>query len=159
MDPLTSTVVALIGKYAVDKGATLLKEAGQAAVDVAARLFEKIIGKLKADPAEAKNAERFEKNPEEFKAPVAAAVEEKMQAEPDFAAELKKLVEEFETAKSAAGITVAVSGSGAAAAQGSVAASTGATVFQVGGNAGDISIGKNVKFDDNKGEVNITFDS
>ena len=30
MDPLTLAISTLLGKYAIDKGATLLKEAGQA---------------------------------------------------------------------------------------------------------------------------------
>jgi len=142
MDPLTSAVVAVIGKYAVDKGATLLKEAGQAAVEAAAKLFEKVIGRLRADPAEAKNAERFEKNPDEFKAPVAASVEEKMQAEPDFAAEIKKLFEEFQRAAGAAGVSQVSTGSTATASQGSTAVGS----IQVGGDvAGGINIGSGSK--------------
>ena len=100
MDPLTTSIVAVLSKYAVDKGATLLKEAGQAAVDAAARLFEKVIGKLKADPAEAKSAARFEQNPEGYQAPVADAVDEKLKTDPSFAAELKALLAEYEKAAS-----------------------------------------------------------
>ena len=151
MDPLTSAVVTLLGKYVVDKGASLLKEAGQAAVDAAAKLFEKVMGKLKADPAEAKTAERFEQNPEAMKAAVEIAVDEKAKAEPDFAAELKKLVEEFEQAKSAA-VSQMVAGSGAAASDHSVAAGAGGVAFQVGGSvSGGIVIGKDNKPDEKNG--------
>ncbi|HLF25603.1 MAG TPA: hypothetical protein VJG32_04655 [Anaerolineae bacterium] len=129
MDPLTTTVVSVLGKYAIDKGASLLKEAGQAAAAAAARLFQKVMERLKADPGEAKNAERFEKNPEAFKAPVEVALDEQVQADPDFAAQLKALLGEYEKAAS---VSIANTGSGAVATGGGVAAGAGG--IAVGGN-------------------------
>ncbi len=109
MDPLTQQVVDVIAKYALDKGVTLAKEAGQAAVDAAAKLFRKVIDRLKQDPAEAKNAERFEKNPEGYKAPVTDALGEKMQADAAFADELRALFAEFKQARA---VNISHSGTG-----------------------------------------------
>ncbi len=121
MDPLTSAIVTILGKYAVDKGASLLKEAGQAAADAAGKLFQKVLDRLKADPTEAKNAERFEKNPEAYQAPIADAVDEKVKSEPDFAAELKALLEEFQKAERAAGVSITTTGATATASSGGAA--------------------------------------
>jgi len=140
MDPLTTTDVTILGKYAIDKGATLLKEAGQAVADAAGKLFQKVIERLKADPAEAKNAERFEQNPEAFKPAIEAAVDETVKADPGFAAQLKALLDEFDAAQKAAGVMIVNTGSGAVASQGGVAAGAGGVA--VGGNvSGGIILG------------------
>ena len=157
MDPLTSTVVTLLGKYAIDKGASLLKEAGQAAADAAGKLFQKVMDRLKADPAEAKNAERFEQNPEGYQAPVADAVDEKVKSDPDFAAQLQALLEEFDKAQKAAGVSIVNTGSGAVATQGGVAAGAGGVA--VGGNvSGGIILGSDntVTNQSRSGGVDIT---
>ncbi len=121
MDPLTAAVVTVLGKYALDKGATLFIEAGQVAVDAAARLFHTVMERLKADPAEAKNAERFEKNPEDYKQPMADAIEEKIKADPKFAAQLKALIEEIQRAERAAGVSITTGQASATASEGGVA--------------------------------------
>jgi hypothetical protein len=140
MDPLTTAIVTVLGKYAIDKGASLLKEAGKGVADAAGKLFDKVMQRLKADPAEAKNAERFEANPQGYEQPVADAVEEKMQADPAFAAELKALLDAFTAAQKTAGVTIVNTGSGAVAAQGGVASGAGGVA--VGGNvSGGIVVG------------------
>jgi 3D (Asp-Asp-Asp) domain-containing protein len=130
IDPLTMMVVDVIGKYVIDKGATLLKEAGQAATQAAAQLFEQVMNRLKADPAEAKNAERFEQNPEGYQAVIADAVGEKMKSDPDFTAQLVALVEDYKKAI----VTVDTSNikvdSGVVATQGGVAAGEGGVAIQ-----------------------------
>src|SRR5512139_423892 len=109
MDPLTQQIVDVLTRYAIDKGVTLAKEAGQAAVDAAARLFRKVLDRLKQDPAEAKNAQRFENNPAGYAAPIADAVDEALQADPDFAAELEALLSEY---RQAAAVNVIHTGTG-----------------------------------------------
>ena len=98
MDPLTMLVVDILGKYVVDKGATLLKETGHSAAQAASQLFEKAMARLKADPAEARNAERFEQNPEGYRIPVAEAIAEKVKNDSDFAAQLTALLEDYKKA-------------------------------------------------------------
>jgi len=128
IDPITMVVVDILGKYAVDKGVTLLKEAGQATAHAAAQLFDRVMARLKADPADARNAERFEQNPEGYQVPVADAITEKMKTDLDFATQLKVLLEDYQHAISAVGvpsINVGSVDSGAVAMQGGVAAGKG----------------------------------
>ena len=124
VDPLIMVVVDILGKYAIDKGASLLKEVGQSAVKAAAKLFEQVMSRLKADPAEAKNAERFEKNPEAFQAAIEAAVAERVKNDPAFAVQLAALWKDYERARHMDASSTNV-GSGAAALDGGVAAGEG----------------------------------
>ena len=139
IDPLTMVVVYILGKYVVDKGATLVKEAGQSAVQAAAKLFEQVMSRLKPDPAEARNAERFAQNPEGYRIPVAEAVAEKVKNDPDFAAQLAALLEEYKKASNAVDASSIKVGSGAVAMQGGVAAGEGGVAI-----SGDIQGGINI---------------
>ena len=159
MDPLTTTIMTVLGKYAIDKGVGLAMEVGQAAVDAAGKLFARVMAKLKADPGEAKNAERYEKDPKTFEAPVAAAVDDQVKADPNFAKELQQLIEQF---KQAGGASLVASNIAATASQGGTAVGA----FQVGGNvSGDVQIGGSktsrsggVDINPSGGTVNITGD-
>ena len=137
IDPLTMVVVDILGKYVIDKGATLLKEVGQSAAQAASLLFEKVVARLKADPAEARNAERFEQNPEGYRTPVAEALAEKVKNDSDFAAQLAALLEDYKKAMIA--IDTSNINIGAAATQGSAAAGDRG-VAVVGDVQGGISI-------------------
>ncbi len=123
-DPFIMMVVDVLGKYVIDKGATLLQEAGQSAVQAAAKLFEQVMNRLKADPAEARNAERFEQNPKRYQAPIAAALTEKVKSDPDFASQLATLLQDYERAVRTNVLSIQV-GSGAAVVQGGIAAGKG----------------------------------
>ena len=125
IDPLTMLVVDVLGKYVIDKGATLLKETGQSAVQAAAKLFEQVMNRLKADPAEAKNGKRFEENPKAYQAPLADALAEKVKNDPDFAAQLAELLDDYRNAVQAVDTSSIRVGSGAVAMQGGVAAGEG----------------------------------
>lgn len=133
MDPLTTMIMTVLGKYAIDKGAGLVQEAGKAVADAAGKLFTRVIDRLKADPGEAKNAARYEKDPKTFEAPVAAAVDEQLKADPNFAAELKVLLESFDQAQKAAGVSIVNTGSGDVF--------VGDNAFKVGTNYGSINYG------------------
>lgn len=142
LDPFTIVVVDILGKFAVDKGATLLKEAGQVTVHAAAQLFDRVMARLKADPAEARNAEHFEQNPEGYQVPMADAIAEKMRTDVDFAAQLKALLEEYQRAISAVDVSSLNLGSvdsGAVAMQGGVVAGKGGVAVQ-GNMQGGITI-------------------
>ena len=139
IDPLTMVVVDILGKYVIDKGATLLKEVGQSAAQTASLLFEKAMARLKADPAEARNAERFEQNPEGYRTPVAEAIAERVKSDPDFATQLTALLEDYQRAISADDASSIKVGSGAVAMQGGVAAGEGGVAV-----SGEIQGGINI---------------
>ncbi len=155
MDPLTTTIMTVLGKYAIDKGAALAKEVGQVAAEAAGKLFTKVMARLRADPGEAKNAERYEKDPRTFEAPVAAAVDEQIKADPNFAKELQHLVEQF---KQAGGTSLVASNISVNASNNSNAIGA----IQAGGNVGNITVGNTttnrsggVDFNTSGGSVNI----
>jgi len=138
IDPLTMLVVNVLGKYVVDKGATLLKEAGQAAAQAASQLCEYVLTRLKADPAEAKNTEHFEKNPEGYKTPVTDAIAANMKSDHDFAAQLSDLLQQYQKAVSSTESAIKAT-SGVVATQGGIAAGVGG-VAVAGNVAGGITI-------------------
>jgi len=168
MDPLTPIVIGVLTKFATDHGADILKKAGQATADAAGKVFNGVMNKLKGDPRFGWIAEQFAKDPEAYKAPVTDAVEEQIKADPNFAAEMKALIESFDKAQQAAGVTIVNTGSGAVATQGGVAAGAGG--MAVGGNvSGGIVMGNNnqvtntnrnggVDISPSGGTVNITGD-
>ena len=137
IDPLTMVVVDILGKYVVDKGATLVKEAGQSAVQAATKLFEQVMARLKADPTEARNAERFAQNPEGYKTPVAEAVAEKVKNDPGFAAQLAALLADYK--KAIIIVETSKVNMGVVATQGSAAAGEGGVAL-VGNVKGGISL-------------------
>jgi hypothetical protein len=133
MDPLTTTIMTVLGKYVIDKGAALAKEVGQAAAEAAGKLFTTVMAKLK-DTGDAKNAERYEKDSKGYEKPVADSVEEQIKADPDFARELQQLVEQFKQAGGAnlVASNITVNASNNSNAVGSI---------QAGGNVGPITMG------------------
>lgn len=150
IEALTMVIVDILGRYVVDNGATLLKEAGQAAAQAASQLCELVLTRLKADPAEARNAERFEENPAGYQAPIADAVAEKLGSDPDFSAQLSVLIEEYKKAARSFKESNIEAGSGAVATQGGIAAGAGGVA--IGGNVkGEVSI-KNIRNSYSSGE-------
>ena len=119
-DLITASVMIVLGKYALDKGAELAKEAGPAAAEKAGELFKTVLNRLRRQPAGEVVAEEFKKDPETYEKPVAKKLETAVQADSDFAAQLQQLLDEFEEAAqqhaAATGTTyVSLSGSGAVA--------------------------------------------
>jgi len=101
MDPVVASVIAILGKYVIDKGIELAKEIGPKAVEVTEKLFQKVAERFSQNPADSKNLERFEKKPEDYKAPVADALKEYLR-DPAFAAEIERLLAQYQAAAPAA---------------------------------------------------------
>ena len=97
MDPITMTIVTILGKYAIDKGIELAKEVGPKAVEAAGKLFQKVVERFSSSPADAENLRRFEKKPDGYQAPVADALEGHLK-DPAFAAEIKQLLAQYQAA-------------------------------------------------------------
>ncbi|HEX6383770.1 MAG TPA: hypothetical protein VF177_03775 [Anaerolineae bacterium] len=165
-DPITASVVIILGKYAIDKGATLAREAGPAAAKKAGELFQTALAYLRRDPAGQVIADRYEQNPERAAALLEDDLNQAVQADAEFAAQLQALLAQYEEAAEAhaaatgSTYTATVKGGGAVAqgpgatavgergvyvggsVSGSVVAGDDNTVTQVGGDqieVGDIS--------------------
>ncbi len=139
IDPFIMLIVDVLGKYVVDKGATLVKEAGQAAAQAASKLYELVLARLKQDPADAKNAEHFEQNPDGYQIPIADSINEKLKSDPEFGTQLLEILEEYKKAIRSSTTTNINAESGVVATQGGIAAGPGGVA--VAGNVkGDITI-------------------
>jgi hypothetical protein len=144
MDPIITPIVLILGKYALDKGAELGKEVGPKALETAKEMFGMVLQRVKqVDP---RTAQKYPENPKGYTTPMADALSEILQADPDFAAKLKELLTKYDTAakehSAATGkrYQAILTGSGAIAQEGSVAAGKGGVA--VGGNVeGGIRLG------------------
>lgn len=117
-DPVTASVMIVLGKYALDKGVGLAKEVGPAAAQKAGELLKTALAYLRRDPKGAVVADEFEQDPETYEKPVQRKLEEAVQSDPGLADQLRSLFTEYEKAAEeykAAGPTynATVKGSGA----------------------------------------------
>ncbi len=142
MDPITVTVVTILGKYALDKGVELGKAVGPKALDTAKEMFGMVLERVrKVDPRGEVIAEEFEADPETYEKPLAKKVEAVVEDYPDFAAELKARLEEYKeatreyAAQTGQSYEALLEGSGAIA-QGPGATAAGAGGLAIGGSVG-----------------------
>ncbi|MCI0731530.1 MAG: hypothetical protein L0332_33040 [Chloroflexi bacterium] len=141
IDPLTATVMIVLGKYALDKGVELAREVGPAAAKKAGELFATTLDYLRRDPNQKVVADEFEDDPATYEKPVEKKLDEAVQADAAFAAQLKELLSQYEAAAkahaAAAGTMyqATLKGSGAMA-QGPGATAVGERGVQVGGTVG-----------------------
>lgn len=151
MEPLTASIIAILGKYALDKGLELGKEVGPKALETAKEMFQIVLERIGKKKPE--TAAEFPKDPDAYEKPLANAVDAEVQADPDFAAQLQALLQQYEeAAKEHATSTgteygATAKGSGAIAQDHSVAAGAGGVA--VGRDVhGGIRIGGSLKEDE-----------
>jgi len=141
MDPITISVVTILGRYALDKGVELGKAVGPQALDTAKEMFGMVLERLRQNPRSEVIADEFEADPETYEKPLAKKVEAEMKAAPDFAQELKALFEDYKeaarehAAASGKSYSATLEGSGAIA-QGEGAVAAGERGVAVGGSVG-----------------------
>ena len=140
MEPLTASIVVILGKYALDKGVELGKEVGPKALDTAKEMFSTVLDRLRRNPTGQVIAQGFEEAPEIYEKPVGKELEKEVEADPEFATQLQDLLDKYEeAAKEHAAATgtvykATVKGSGAVAQDHSVV--TG---------AGGVAVGRDVR--------------
>lgn len=129
-DPLTTSVMMVLGKYAVDKGVTLLKEVGPQAVEKAGALFKKALESLRRDPKGEMVADEYEADPKAAAGLLEKKLDAALQANANLKTELAALLAQYETAAKAHTPTYqgTVTGSGA------LAQGAGATAVGAGGS-------------------------
>lgn len=149
MDPITTSIVIILGKYALDKGVELGKEVGPTALEKAKEMFGIVLEHVKG--VAPRTAQKFPENPEGYKAPLTDILDEAVQADADLAAKLKALLEEYEAAAKEHAAAMGtryqaiLTGSGAIA-QGPGATAAGASGVAVGGDVqGRIHLGRKEK--------------
>ncbi len=143
-DPLTASVMIVLGKYALDTGATLLKEVGPQAVEKAGALFKKALESLRRDPKGEAVADEFTADPETYAKPVEKKLDELLQANAELKAELAALLAEYQVAAKAHAPSYQgqVIGSGALAqGDGATAVGAGGVNYQGGSSSGPIITG------------------
>lgn len=140
-DPLTASVMMVLGKYAIDKGATLLKEVGPQAAEKAGALLQKALAHLRRDPKGEMVAEEFVQDPETYAKPVQKKLDELLQANAALKTELAALLAEYEAAAKAHTPTYqgSVRGSGALA-QGAGATAVGERGVNIQGGSSNAPI-------------------
>lgn len=138
-DPLTATVIIVLGKYALDKGAQLVKEVGPAAVEKAGEMFKLVLDKIRNTPGGEWVAGEFEKDPNTYEKPVEKKLDEAIQQDAAFKAKLAELLTQYQhvaaTHVGDATYQATLTGSGAIA-QGPGSTAVGERGVLVGGNVG-----------------------
>jgi hypothetical protein len=138
MELVVAEVMAVLGKFAIDKGKQLLTDAGEAAVAAARELFETVVDRLKGDPATEVIGEGYEADPAGYQKPATDQVAKAAEADPAFASQLQALLDAFkvvtppETYRLIVGAGAAVAINNSAAATGGSAAATDGSTASVG---------------------------
>jgi hypothetical protein len=110
MEPLSATAAAIITGVLTQGAKSLAKEVGEAASNAAQALAQAVLDRLRADPAESKTVERYEREPERQAASVESAIDDLIAADPEFAARIEELVARYNQESEAYRIGINVSG-------------------------------------------------
>jgi hypothetical protein len=97
MDPVTlaTAAVTILAPYAKDAGKELVKTVGEIGFEKAKSLLGWLKQKFAGDPSAIKDLSRFETDPDKFEPGLETTIKEKAEQDPQFAAELKKRVDEI----------------------------------------------------------------
>lgn len=97
MDPATLATAALtiLTPFAKDAGKELVKTVGEIGVEKAKGLLTWLKQRFSSDPSASKDLSRFEIDPDKFEASLETTIKEKVEEDHDFAAELKRRVDEI----------------------------------------------------------------
>jgi tRNA(Ser,Leu) C12 N-acetylase TAN1 len=147
MDPITTSVAVVLGKYALDKGVELGKEVGPKALETAKEMVGTVLARIRREPDGEFVARNYEQSPEVYQKPMEQALDAEVKTDPSFAEQLQALLSQYDEASKEFAVETGrtyqatVTGSGAAAVgDGAVAAGEGG--IAVGGSVeGGISIG------------------
>jgi hypothetical protein len=97
MEPLSATVTAIVTGFLVKGAAAVTAEVGEAAANAARTLAQAVLDRLKADPDEKRNAERYEEQPEAIQPTIKVILDGLVEADAEFAAKLQGLVDTYQS--------------------------------------------------------------
>lgn len=138
LDPITTGIIVVLGKYALDKGAELGKEVGPKALDTAKDIFTIVLDRLRRNPKGELVANEYETDPETYEKPLEKELEKAVAEDDEFKTKLASLLKQYDEAATAHAIatgttyTAILKGSGATA-QGEGATAVGERGVNVGG--------------------------
>jgi hypothetical protein len=137
---LATTVVAFLAPYLVKAGEKAVEEVGKKLPDLAGNMWNAITARFKNNPAADEAVQDFAAKPDDQlnQSAFANQLRKILEAQPAFAAELVRLID---GAQRESGDTIIVTGSGAAATRGGVAAGEGGMAVR-GNVQGGISTGR-----------------
>lgn len=97
MDPVTLATAALsiLTPFAKDAGKELVKTVGEIGVGKAKDLLSWLKHRFSGDVAASKDLSRFETDPNKFEPGLQATIKEKIEQDSEFAAELKKRIDDI----------------------------------------------------------------
>ena len=143
IESITTAVMTILGKYVIDKGATLTKEVGQTAVQKAGEFFNIVLEYLRRDPEKKVIADRYEQDPQKAAPLLEEDLRQVTQADANFARQLETLLMQYKAAAQAHTTTNTQVIGGGAISQGGGDA-LGERAVKVGGNvSGSIITGDN----------------
>lgn len=138
LDPITTGIIIVLGKYALDKGTELGKEMGPKALDTAKEMFTIALDRLRKTPKGKAVAEGYEEDPETYEKPLAKELDKVVIEDADFKDHLESLLKQYDKEAAAHAVaagttyTAILEGSGAFA-QGERAIAVGERGVNVGG--------------------------
>lgn len=101
LDPITTGIIVVLGKYALDKGAELGKEVGPKALETAKEIFTTALDRLRRNPAGQVIADEYEADPDISEKLVAKKLDEAMNKDAAFKAQLESLLKQYDEAAAA----------------------------------------------------------
>jgi hypothetical protein len=139
MDPLVTSTVVILGKYALDKGVELGKEVGPTALEKAKEVFGMVLERVGQKKPE--TVAEFPNDPETYQRPLEKALDAEVAADAEFRARLQALLEQYEAAAKAHAAETGITYQATLEGSGAIAQGTGA----VAAGAGGIAVGGDVK--------------
>jgi hypothetical protein len=98
MPDLLVPIIAILGKYVIGKGANMVGDVGQEAVDTAKQLWDAVVGKLKKDPSGTFVVDDFENKPDVYKYSLKDKLEKLVAADEALRLELTALLNRYQKA-------------------------------------------------------------
>lgn len=96
MDPLVFSIAAILGKFAITKGAELLTDVGPEAVNAAKDLWTSAVDRLKKEPSGQQVISEYTKAPHVFEKPIYQLLEKVLIGDTALREEMMRLVERYE---------------------------------------------------------------
>lgn len=142
MEPISTAVVTIITGFLMKGAGAVAETAGEAVAEAARSLAQTVLNRLRADPAEQRTVERYERDPTAQAPAIEQAIADQVAADKSFAAQLQELVTAYEEAKQGSGgVGVEVRGNVGGSIQ---AGDHGVLVDR---NTGDVRIGRDADRD------------